>query len=68
MNAGELSLSITALANMIACQLDDDSTSLLAAVFSQLGDTLTTIVTQRSLCSKLENASKDANTSLTDDK
>ena len=50
MNACELTASITAAANTIACQLDDDELSLLAAVLVQLGDTLATIATQRAIC------------------
>lgn len=41
---------LTALANALACRLDDDTLSLLSAQLVQLGDTLATIVTQRSLC------------------
>ena len=41
---------ITALANALACRLDDDSLGLLSAQLVQLGDTLDTIAAQRSLC------------------
>ncbi|MFR7991344.1 MAG: DUF6774 domain-containing protein [Lachnospiraceae bacterium] len=37
-----------------ACQLTDEDLNLAAAIFSQLGDTLTTISVQRSLCAKQE--------------
>ena len=50
MNACELTASVTAAANAIACRLCDDDLVLLAAVLVQLGDTLATIATQRSLC------------------
>ncbi|MGN0180251.1 MAG: DUF6774 domain-containing protein [Monoglobaceae bacterium] len=50
MNSCELTVSITALANTIACDLSDDELGLLGTVFTQLGDTLTTIAVQRSLC------------------
>ena len=50
MNACELTAGITALANAIACKLDDDELTLLAAVLVQLGDTLVTISTSRSVC------------------
>ena len=50
MNACELTATITALANTIACNLNDQELTLLASVFVQLGDTLVTIATRRSLC------------------
>lgn len=50
MNACELTATVTALANALACRLSDDELTLLSAVFVQLGDTLATIVTQRGLC------------------
>lgn len=52
MNPCELTAAITAAANSIACQLDSDQLGLLAAVFTQLGDTLATIVAQRGICEK----------------
>ena len=52
MNALELTSSITALANAIACQISDDELDLLAAVFTQLGDSLATISVQRVICEK----------------
>ena len=50
MNACELTASITAAANAIACKMDDDELAMLAAVLVQLGDTLATIATQRTIC------------------
>ena len=50
MNACELTASVTAAANAIACRLCDDDLVLLAAVLVQLGDTLATIATRRSMC------------------
>ena len=50
MNPCELTASITALANSIACQRETDEVSLLGAVLTQLGDTLKTIAVQRDLC------------------
>ena len=50
MNPCELTVSITALANALASDLTNDELNLLGAVFSQLGDTLVTIATQRSIC------------------
>lgn len=52
MKACELTMSVTALANAMACQLSDDELDLAAAIFSQLGDTLATISVQRSLCER----------------
>ena len=50
MNACELTASITAIANGIACKLNNEELTLLASVLVQLGDTLVTISTQRSIC------------------
>lgn len=52
MNSCELTATITALANGIACRLNNDELTLLAGVLVQLGDTLVTIATQRSICEK----------------
>ena len=49
MNACELTASVTALANTIACNLSDEELTLLASVLVQLGDTLVTIVTRRNI-------------------
>lgn len=51
MNPCELTAFVTAIANALAGQLNDDELSLLGAVVTQLGDTLLTIATQRSICS-----------------
>ena len=53
MNPCELTASITAAANVLACNLTVDELNLLGAVFAQLGDTLTTIAAQKLIC---ENA------------
>ena len=50
MNACELTASITAVANALACMLSDDELSMLGVALTQLGDTLATIATQRSIC------------------
>ena len=50
MNACELTASVTALANVIACKLNDDEITLLASVLVQLGDTKVTIATPRNIC------------------
>ena len=53
MNSCELTASVTAVANALACKLSDDELTLLASVLVQLGDTLVTIVTQRSVCKNI---------------
>lgn len=52
MNSCELTTSVTAIANTLACGLTAEETALLGAVFVQLGDTLATISLQRGLCEK----------------
>ncbi|MGN1003153.1 MAG: DUF6774 domain-containing protein [Oscillospiraceae bacterium] len=56
MNPCELAASITAAANVLACKLTAAELSLLGAVFTQLGDTLTTIAVQKSLCESDKNS------------
>lgn len=50
MNACEITAAVTALANIISEQLDENQTALLSAVFVQLGDTLATISAQKAIC------------------
>ena len=50
MNACELTASITALANTLACRLNDDELNVLGTILTQLGDTLLTISAHRSVC------------------
>ena len=45
MNSCELTASVTALANTMACNFNNDELLLLASVLVQLGDTLVTIST-----------------------
>ena len=52
MNACELTASITAVANALACRLSEDELNLLGVTLTQLGDTLLTIATQRSIYCK----------------
>lgn len=52
MNACELTASITAIANWLAYQLCHDELSLLGVSLTQLGDILSTIATQKSICRK----------------
>ena len=53
MNTCELTASITALANMMAANFNDDELNLLASVLVQLGDTLVTISARRGLCENI---------------
>ena len=50
LNSCELTASITALANALACRLNEAELNLLGVTLTQLGDTLITIATQRSIC------------------
>lgn len=52
MNACELTASITAIANSLACNRSIEELNLLSSVFMQLGDTLATIAAQRAICEK----------------
>ena len=52
MNGCALTASVTALANTLACNLTEDQLNLLGVILTQLGDTLLTIATQRSICCK----------------
>lgn len=47
-----LTTTVNSLAVAIAAQLTDDQLGLLAAIFTQLGDTLGTIAAQHELCSR----------------
>lgn len=53
MNSCELTAAITAIANAIASQLTVDEINLLGTTFTQLGDTLLTIGTQRGICQSI---------------
>ena len=55
MNPCELTASVTAVANALACKLNNDELNLLSSVLVQLGDTLATIVTQREICENKES-------------
>lgn len=52
MNACELTATITAVANYLACHLTVDELNLLGVSLTQLGDTILTIATQKSICCK----------------
>ena len=49
MNGGNLTASVTAIANIIAAQLEDDEIALVASLLVQLGDTLATIAAVRAV-------------------
>lgn len=51
-NSCELTVSVTAPANALAAERSQEELSLLAAVLTQLGDTLATIAVQRGVCGK----------------
>ena len=53
MNPCELTTLTTAMANALACKLNNDELTLLASVLVQLGDTLVTIATQRAICESM---------------
>ena len=52
MSACELTVAITAIANWLAGQLTLEELELLGVSLTQLGDTVLTIVTQKSICCK----------------
>ena len=55
MNPCELTAAVTAVANTLACKMSNEELSLLASALVQLGDTLVTIVTQRTICENINN-------------
>ena len=46
----ELTSTITALANVIACDRSIDEIALIASIFVQLGDILATVAARENLC------------------
>ena len=46
----EIVAAVTALAALITEKLDPEQSTLLAAIFVQLGDTIATIVTANDIC------------------
>ena len=54
-NSCGLTASITAIANALACKLTEDELNLLGVTLTQLADTLLTIATKRSICSRKSN-------------
>lgn len=65
MNSCELTASITAVANAIACGRTVDEINLLGVAFTQLGDTLLTIGTQKEIGAK-PIPEREADTILTE--
>ena len=59
MNPCELTALVTAMANALACKLNNDGLTLLASVLVQLGDTLVTIVTRRTICEGINSNEKE---------
>ena len=66
MNPCGLTFGVTALANAIADNLSDDELNFVGAVFTQLGDTLTTISVQRDICKNNNNTNSDVNETTRD--
>ena len=52
MSPCELTATITAISNWLACQLTQEELELLGVTLTQLGDTLLTIATHKSICCK----------------
>ena len=52
MNPCELTATITAIANYLAGQLSLEELELLGVCLTQLGDTILTIATHKSICCK----------------
>jgi hypothetical protein len=52
MDECELITLVTAIACTISKCCSDDDISILSVIFTQLGDTLTTVLTKRELCEK----------------
>ena len=57
MKSLQLTAGVTALANAIACKLTNEEIALVAGIFVQLGDTLSTILAEKSLCEEKEKES-----------
>ncbi len=55
MNTSKLTASITAIANALSCKLSTDEITLLAVILVQLGDTLATIATQKTICESISD-------------
>ena len=58
-NTLELTASLTAIANAIACGLTVTELALVAGVFVQIGDTLATIAAHRALLEESHDACQE---------
>ena len=50
MNGLEITSAVTAIANLISCNLTPTEIAFIASIFVQLGDTLATVAATRVLC------------------
>lgn len=53
-----LTTTVNTLAVAVSAHLNDNELGLLAAMLTQMGDTLATILVQRGLCQKIGEAEK----------
>lgn len=58
MNPCEFTAAVTALANAVACNRTVDELNLIGVTLTQLGDTLITIATRKSICEKPDTNAK----------
>jgi len=58
MNGSQITIATTVIANTLACGLSDDELTLIAAIFTQLGDTLATISAVRTICNNRSESDK----------
>ena len=59
MNSCQLTASVNAIANALSSKLSVEEITLLATVLVQIGDTLATIATQRTICEEKDDKSKN---------
>jgi len=59
----ELAAFVTSVACALAKNSTDDELTIMSAIFSQLGDTLTTIQAQNNICNKIPQNDSDENDS-----
>ena len=64
MQSCDLVMSISAIACCIAKNCSDEEISLLAAVFSQLGDCLATIEAQSAVCTSKTNSASHSSENI----
>lgn len=56
MNPCEITALVTAFSNILAQNLTENELNLAAAIFSQIGETLNTIIAQREFCCSKEKS------------